>query len=916
MLEQLVQIVSVLRGDSSDDAAADKSVAQIDYDDLVTATDGFSDSSRLGGGSSGQVYRGRLPAGSEVAVKAVTNEIGLSSFEGELRLLSRLRHPNLVRLLGWGEHDEEDSDDEDVLSDDSGATGGARRDGKGSRYCDARRWRLLVYEFMPGRSVGGRLYRCKLGHEAFLGGHRTRVARDACRAVEYLIGCQPKVYHRDIKPSNILLDAKGVAKLADFGLAKEVVGDTEFDASNEHGGGSGDGLDGAGGYVATPRGRRQGRNVSRDVLTVGHVSGTPGYICPQYARTREVSEKSEAYSFGVVLLELLVNELPAKTVGAEVVYPLMQSVVRPESPGALERTMASLDPTAGWEDVLACADEVARLALRCVQEASMQRPSFTQIVACLAALCSDQLGGNPHQPAQQQHQQHQHEQQEQEQRQQQQGTQHRQQQRQQKQQRQQRPPQQHRQQQEKLKQEQQQEQPPHDHSSSSSRRRFPFVPWSSEMCKLLKDELSSALQSGAFCTRPRPLRLGTDCAGAEAPVFALREIVASVKQQLDVDLRVDHLFSCDISRSSRTFIQNNTSPWALFPDILHRSRISHCLLTETMRLVPNNLDIYVAGFPCKDFSLLNRNRPCLDGPNASIFHSVVAHIRSHEPSTFILENVSGIAMRRGTSTRPIDDVMRTLRSIPNYEVRGWAINTQDFFLPQNRKRVYIVGVNTRKTKLLVPLSKWKDYILALNRDPPLPAHDFMLDDSEQEVKAETDRLRESKIAEQQRRMATPTLAKHSGHKWLHRHRALRAKLGSSSIPSYTSAQGWAIFMSTRNRDLLELVIEKLVQKLGPNSPPPEKTDYVGEISRGIDYTVCIKAVVPCITPSGRLWVFSRFRWLLGVEKMALQGFPADSLDLTDLSEGDISLLAGNAMSVPVIGFFIYLLLALTRFLEN
>merc|ERR1712048_981463 len=99
-----------------------------------------------------------------------------------------------------------------------------------------------------------------------------------------------------------------------------------------------------------------------------------------------------------------------------------------------------------------------------------------------------------------------------------------------------------------------------------------------------------------------------------------------------------------------------------------------------------------------------------------------------------------------------------------------------------------------------------------------------------------------------------------------------------------------------------------------SATPVDQTAYLVEISRGIDYTGLPKLrLSPVITPSGRIWVYSRWRWLVGVEKLALQGFPVDSLDLTDLSESDIGVLAGNAMSVPVVGMFLTMILAFVEF---
>jgi len=74
-------------------------------------------------------------------------------------------------------------------------------------------------------------------------------------------------------------------------------------------------------------------------------------------------------------------------------------------------------------------------------------------------------------------------------------------------------------------------------------------------------------------------------------------------------------------------------------------------------------------------------------------------------------------------------------------------------------------------------------------------------------------------------------------------------------------------------------------------------------------------ISPCVTPKSKLWVFNRERWAVGSEKLALQGFPVDSLDLSGLSNSEISDLAGNSMSVPVVGAFLLLVLSFVTFLD-
>ncbi|KAK1310018.1 putative receptor-like protein kinase [Acorus calamus] len=136
-------------------------------------------------------------------------------------------------------------------------------------YCVAKNDRFLMYEYMENGSLKDHLHspeQTPLSWET-----RIQIAIDVANALEYLhFYCDPPLCHRDIKSSNILLDENFVAKVADFGLAH-----------------------------ASRTGAISFEPVNTDVR------GTPGYMDPEYVVTQELTEKSDIYSYGVLLLELL-----------------------------------------------------------------------------------------------------------------------------------------------------------------------------------------------------------------------------------------------------------------------------------------------------------------------------------------------------------------------------------------------------------------------------------------------------------------------------------------------------------------------------------------------------------------------------------------------------------------------------------
>ncbi|KAF7843043.1 L-type lectin-domain containing receptor kinase IX.1 [Senna tora] len=161
------------------------------YAELEIAANYFKHENKLGEGGFGGVYRGSLKdSDSDVAIKKVSegSEQGIKEFASEVRIISQLRHRNLVQLIGWCRHE--------------------------------RKELLLVYEYMPNGSLDFHLFKNPLSLTWTV---RFKIAQDLASALLYLHEeWEQCVLHRDIKSSNIMLDSKFNAKLGDFGLARFV----------------------------------------------------------------------------------------------------------------------------------------------------------------------------------------------------------------------------------------------------------------------------------------------------------------------------------------------------------------------------------------------------------------------------------------------------------------------------------------------------------------------------------------------------------------------------------------------------------------------------------------------------------------------------------------------------------------------
>jgi DNA (cytosine-5)-methyltransferase 1 len=171
-----------------------------------------------------------------------------------------------------------------------------------------------------------------------------------------------------------------------------------------------------------------------------------------------------------------------------------------------------------------------------------------------------------------------------------------------------------------------------------------------------------------------PLQIGTDCSGIEAPIMAL---------QL---LRVphNHIFSTEIDERARESIRANYSPFIEYDDIFARD----------VKDVPN-IDVYVCGFPCQSFSIINANGAqgfYQENNKGIIFFQCYKVICHKQPAIFMLENVKSLLTHdNGNTFKVIQSYLDSLSKL--YIIQHKVLNAKDFDGNlQNRPRVYIVGI--------------------------------------------------------------------------------------------------------------------------------------------------------------------------------------------------------------------------------
>ncbi|XP_010554663.1 PREDICTED: LOW QUALITY PROTEIN: putative serine/threonine-protein kinase-like protein CCR3 [Tarenaya hassleriana] len=318
---------------------ADKA-EEFTFSELAAATGNFSLENKIGSGSFGVVYKGKLSDGREVAIKR--GEISAkakkfqekeSAFDSEIAFLSRLHHKHLVRLVG---------------------------------YCEEREERLLVYDYMKNGALYDHLHHKENveKHSSLINSWkiRIRIALDAARGIEYLHNyAVPPIIHRDIKSSNILLDADWTARVSDFGLS-----------------------------MMGPDSGKENRPMK--------AAGTVGYIDPEYYSLNVLTDKSDVYGLGVVLLELITGKraIFKNGNGEEGNSPIhlvdfaVPAIAKDELGRVLDPRITT--PELGEAEAV---ELVAYTAMHCVNTEGRNRPTMTDIVANLERaldLCGDSHG--------------------------------------------------------------------------------------------------------------------------------------------------------------------------------------------------------------------------------------------------------------------------------------------------------------------------------------------------------------------------------------------------------------------------------------------------------------------------------------------------------------------------------------------
>ncbi|XP_024626475.2 cysteine-rich receptor-like protein kinase 29 isoform X1 [Medicago truncatula] len=283
------------------------------FETLRVATGNFSEANKLGHGGFGVVYQGILAGGQVIAVKRLSTNSGQGDieFKNEVLLVAKLQHRNLVRLLG---------------------------------FCLEGRERLLIYEFVPNKSLDYFIFdpikKACLDWE-----RRYKIIGGIARGLLYLHeDSQLRIIHRDLKASNILLDEKLNPKISDFGIARLLL-------------------------------------IDQTQVNTNKIVGTYGYMAPEYVRFGEFSVKSDVFSFGVLVLEIISGQKACPVLRGRSSEDLLGFAWRSWREGTITNIIDPSLSNGSQNEIMRCI----HIALLCVQENLVERPTMATVALMLSS---------------------------------------------------------------------------------------------------------------------------------------------------------------------------------------------------------------------------------------------------------------------------------------------------------------------------------------------------------------------------------------------------------------------------------------------------------------------------------------------------------------------------------------------------
>ncbi|KAK5661698.1 hypothetical protein OQA88_9798 [Cercophora sp. LCS_1] len=479
------------------------------------------------------------------------------------------------------------------------------------------------------------------------------------------------------------------------------------------------------------------------------------------------------------------------------------------------------------------------------------------------------------------------------------------------------------------------------------------------------EDMLSKVDISALKENPVQLTVATLCSGTDAPIFAL-QMLSDAAENLGngTILRFKHIFSCEIEPFKQAFIRRNVGVDTLiFRDVVEMATnkdLRALTAAGFWESIPQDkIDVLFCGCSCVDYSGLNAHRTvvkALDevlnfgdmagqwpvapdegfvksldeamealverkvGESSRTFLSGLILINRTRPKTVILENVDGA---------PWGEYQHYFFPRIGYFAVFLRLDSKDFYIPQTRRRGYLVAIDASVVgldKAKKVGERWEEILKTLHRAASSSVVEFL--------RSSEDPTTIQARADMEGKRANDSISwplSHLRHQRVRQEQNLRTddnpfskkvmrggRVIRAAYPSHSWQAYWAV-QPARVVDLMDIIVAATLRRGVDVRFKP----YLVDASQNVDRSPLISnpdgackntGGIGCITPSGQPIITDRMRPLTGFEVLALQALPVQHLTISTETQAQLQDLAGNAMSVTVVGAVTLALIQAASFL--
>lgn len=452
----------------------------------------------------------------------------------------------------------------------------------------------------------------------------------------------------------------------------------------------------------------------------------------------------------------------------------------------------------------------------------------------------------------------------------------------------------------------------------------PLLAWAeAAVASLLPAQRRTLVQNALLA--PEGFLVGSDCSGSDAAWEALRILSMQWHASLGCKFQIQKEFCSEHpgkeGDAPRNFLYLNSRPRLMVRDMCDRGHLGFCSYRQAYVPTPT-VDVYSAGWVCRDASSANtlNKKPVTmamadtSGESTKTLHASIKYIRMHRPKVAILENI----VRKNNVTVAV----ALLRQIRGYAVVVLKANSLSFATCTSRPRLYILAINLEEVTITTPLRCWGKLLDAMSAlMPRVVVKDYLLPDDHPHVRAYLQELRAGAIDRDWRKCRK----RHDQVRKAFSTRYGKALPGLQELREQLLNRPRAENLSVltpRQLDCYGLHLLAASFILGTDL---EEYDMVMDVTNNVTMAsgkdISRSGSMPCLLRNHQYVHTSRRRPLCGSERMRVQGFSRPLVlvganpegELIQLSQRDLCALAGDTISVPVIGALLTVVFACCLF---